>query len=435
MFTLSAYGLTILLALVLGFLVDALVIALHIRTLRATPPESVVGYCDQITWEKTVAYAKARSALDLVTSGSKLLALLIWWFAGGFAWLDRLVASWHLGRLGSAAVYIGLLLVLFKLFSQPFKIYHTFVLEARFGFNRTSLLTFIGDRAKGLLLSLMIGGPLLISVLFFYTRKGEWAWLYFWGTASAFVIFIQYMAPVLLLPLFNRFTPLPASALGLAIRAYLQRAGVPFSGIFTIDGSRRSTRANAYVTGLGGKRRIVLFDTLLEHHSEPEVVAVLAHEVGHHVLGHIPRTTAIAVAYIGALTALLTLAMHQPALHQDFLMDRITMHGGIVFFILLVVPFDLVTGPLLKALARRHEYAADRFAVETLNDPTALVSALKRLAVDNLSLLTPHPWHVFLHHTHPPLLWRIAAIEQWRERREDAIHLNYGPGATGGRTP
>ncbi|MBF0212028.1 MAG: M48 family metallopeptidase [Magnetococcales bacterium] len=408
----SIYGLTILAALVAGFLLDTLMVWLNRQAMSAPPPERVMAFIDPDTWKKTIAYAKARALLDIVASGSKLIALLIWWFAGGFPWLDRLVLSWELGTLGSAAVYVGLLLLAFKLFSQPFKIYNTFVLEARFGFNRASAFTFVGDRAKGFLLSLVLGGPFLIAVLFFFHYKGQWAWLYFWITASAGVIFVQYLAPILLMPLFNRFTPLADGPLRQAMQSYLQQVGVSGDGIFTMDGSRRSGRTNAFVTGLGRWRRIVLFDTLLQRHSIPEVVAVLAHEVGHHCLGHIPRITAVAVAHLGVMSALLSLAMHQPALHHDFLMERVTLHGGVIFFILLAVPLDLIAGPILKAISRHHEYAADRFAASTLSDPVALVDTLKRLAKDNLTLLTPHPWHVIWHHGHPPILWRIEAIER-----------------------
>ncbi|MBF0614905.1 MAG: M48 family metallopeptidase [Magnetococcales bacterium] len=421
MLTLSAYGQIILIALIAGFVLDVVTTLLNLRSLRATPPQTVAGFCDQATWERSIAYTRAKAGVDLVAAGCKLTAFFWWWFGGGFAWLDRVVTAWHLGRLGTGVVYVGLLLLLFKLFSQPFKLYQAFVVEARFGDQRTPVTTFIADRAKGLMLALMLGGPFLISVLFFYTRKGAWAWLYFWVTASAFVIFIQYLAPVLLLPLFNRFTRLPASPLGVALRAYLHRAGVPFSGIFTIDSTQRSTRANAYITGLGGKRRIVLFDTLLKRHPDAEVVALLAHEAGHHMLRHNQRTTLIAILQIGIMSALLNLAMHQPALHHDFFMDHVTLHGGFVFFILLVVPLDLVTGPLLKALTRHQEYAADRFALETLSAPEALVTALQRLSVDNLTLLTPHPWHVALHHPHPPLLWRLQAIERWRANQINGI--------------
>ncbi|MBF0272632.1 MAG: M48 family metallopeptidase [Magnetococcales bacterium] len=407
----SIYGLIILSALVLGFLLDALVVFLNIRALGVRPSEKVAAVTDLPTWEKTMAHARAKAILDIVASGSKVVALLIWWFAGGFPWLDRIVASWALGPLGGAVVYVVLLLLLFKLFSQPFKLYHTFVLETRFGFNRTSVTTFLEDRAKGFLLALVVGGPFLVVVLFFFHFKGEWVWLYFWGTAAAFVVLVQYLAPVVLMPLFNRFTPMPDGSTRQAIQGYLDRIGLPFSGIFTMDGSRRSTRTNAFLTGLGRGRRIVLFDTLLARHGDAEVVAVLAHEVGHLVLGHLRRVTVVAVLHLGLMSVLLAMAMHQPALHHDFFMERVTLHGGFVFFVLLAVPLDLLTGPVLKWISRRHEYAADRFAVSTLGDCAPLVTALKRLARENLTGLTPHPWHVILHHSHPPVLDRIAAIE------------------------
>ncbi|MBF0163857.1 MAG: M48 family metallopeptidase [Magnetococcales bacterium] len=411
----SLFGLTILFALLIGFLADTLVVLVDLRAMPATPPDKVAGFIDARVWEKSMAYARAKAMLDIVASGSKLAALLLWWFLGGFAWLDRLVASWRLGEIASAVLYVAILLLAFKIFSQPFKIYHTFVLEARFGFNRTSWNTFIDDRAKGLLLALVIGGPLLVTVLVcFYYWKG-WAWLYCWLSATFFLILIQYIAPAVLMPLFNRYTPLPEGSLKQAITTYLDQAGVTFSGIFTVDGSRRSTRANAFVTGLGTQRRVVLYDTLLLRHPESEVVAVLAHEIGHLVLGHLRRVTAITIPYLGLMCALLSLAMQQPELHRDFFMERVTLHGGFVFFVLLAVPVDVVTGPLLKMVSRAHEFAADRFAATTLERPAALASALKQLAAANLTLVNPHPWRVFLHHAHPAILARITAIEAFED--------------------
>ncbi|GAB0055869.1 Protease HtpX [Candidatus Magnetaquicoccaceae bacterium FCR-1] len=407
----SVFGLTILIALLIGFLADTLVVLVDLRATPARPPEKVSGFIDDAVWEKSMAYARAKAWLDIVASGSKLVALLLWWFLGGFAWLDRMVASWKLGEIASGVLYVAILLVAFKLFSQPFKIYHTFVLEARFGFNRTSWNTFIDDRAKGLLLSLVIGGPLLVTVLVCFHYWKAWAWLYCWLIATFFLILIQYIAPAVLMPLFNRYTPLPEGSLKRAIEACLEKAGVKFSGIFTVDGSRRSTRANAFVTGLGAQRRVVLYDTLLLRQPEPEVVAVLAHEIGHLVLDHLRRVTLITIPYLGLMCGLLSLAMQQPDLHRDFFMERVTLHGGFVFFVLLAVPVDVITGPFFKRISRAHELAADRFAATTLERPEALASALKQLAVANLTQVNPHPWRVFLHHAHPAILTRIAAIE------------------------
>ncbi|MBF0627177.1 MAG: M48 family metallopeptidase [Magnetococcales bacterium] len=421
MFPISIYGLTILVALVAGSLLEALACFFNRRAWRSPQDDPIM------------AYARAKAALDLVASTSKLVALGIWWLAGGFPWLDRLVATWHLGRLGSGVVYVGILLVAFKLFSQPFKVYHTFVLEARFGLNATPWVTFVTDRAKGFLLSLVLGGPFLISVLYFFSRKGEWAWLYFWASASLCVVFIQYLAPVWLMPFFSRFRPLPEGTTSQAIRAHLQRVGLDCAGIFLMDGAGRATRASVFVTGWGRKRRVVLFDTLLQRHSDAEVVALLAHEVGHHRLGLLWRVTGIAVVQIGLLSALLAVAMDQPELHRDFFMERLTLHGGFIFFILLAVPLDLLTSPLLKAISRRHVHAADRFALETLAAPESLAAALRRVAEQEPNRIPPAPWQVFLHETQPPLLWRIEAIERWRIVGKDAIQPASDPDAAGGR--
>ncbi|MEO5346740.1 MAG: M48 family metallopeptidase [Magnetococcus sp. YQC-9] len=407
----SIFGWIILLALLLGFVVDTWVVLTDLAAMPSDPPEKVAEFIDPAVWNKSMAYERAKAQLEIVASGCKLGALLIWWFAGGFPWLDGLVMSWQLGKIASAALYVAILLIAFKLFSQPFKIYHTFVIEARFGFNRTTWTTFLDDRAKGLLLSIVIGGPFLVTVLVCFYYWAEWAWLFCWVSATFFLLFVQYIAPALLMPLFNRYSQLPDGMLKDAITNHLQTVGVRFSGIFTMDGSHRSTRTNAFVTGLGDQRRVVLYDTLIQRHAAVEVVAVLAHEIGHLVLGHLRRVTAITILHFGLMSGLITLAMRTFELHHDFFMDRITLHGGFVFFVLLVVPLDLVTGPLFKWISRRHELAADRYAVSTLEQPRALITAFRRLAADNLIQVNPHPWRVFLHHTHPSILERIEAIE------------------------
>ncbi len=407
----TIYGVVILLALLLGFVLDAVAGYLNIRALSDHPPAIFADLVDDATWKRTRAYARSRATLDMSASAFKLLALLTWWFAGGFPWLDRVIASWNMGVLGSGGIYIGLILFAAKMVSLPFKIYATFVVEARFGFNKTTPATFIGDKAKSLLLSLVLGGPFLIAVLVFFHYTGEMAWLYCWATASVFLLLIQYIAPIWLMPLFNRFVPLPEGSLRQAIVSYTRKVQVPLANVFEMDGSRRSTKSNAFVTGFGKYRRIALFDTMIQRHSQAEVVAVLAHEVGHYKLNHIPKMTAFALGYMGLFCWILAIAMHQPELHHAFYMEKVTLHGGLIFFILLVVPVDLLLGPLMKWISRHYEYAADRFVVETLEDGAPLVSALKKLAVDNLSNLTPHPFYVVIHHTHPPLLSRIEAIK------------------------
>lgn len=412
----TTYGFIVIISILLSFSLDTLAGYLNIRALREHPPDLFADCVDASTWTRTKEYTQARAILDMTASAVKLVALLIWWFSGGFLWLDRLIGAWNLGVLGAGGVYIGLFLFGSKLISLPFKIYVTFVIEARFGFNKTTPITFVADKAKGLLLSLVLGGPFLIVILAFFHYAQSMAWLYCWGTASAFLIIIQYIAPIWLMPLFNRFSPLPDAPLRQEILEYTRRVQVPIGEVFTMDGSRRSTKANAFVTGFGKYRRIALFDTMIQRYSVVEVVAVLAHEVGHYKQRHIPKMTVLAVLYMGILCGLLSVSMHQIDLHRAFYMEHVTLHGGLIFFILLVVPLDLLMGPVMKWISRHYEYAADRFAVETLRDATALTSALKKLAVDNLSHLTPHPLFVAIHYTHPPLLSRIEAINHWKNR-------------------
>lgn len=411
----TIYGIIILTALLFSFVLETGAGLLNIQAMREHPPEEFADIVDAATWSQTRAYAKDRATLEITSGAFKLITLLTWWFAGGFPWLDRIVNSWHLGDLAIGVLYIGLLLLISKLVSLPFKIYGTFVVEARYGFNKTTLATFITDKAKGVLLSLVLGGPFLIALLYFFQYTGSLAWLYCWGLASAFLLFIQYIAPILLMPLFNRYTPLPDGMLRQAIQSHAQKNQFPISNLFVMDGSRRTTKTNAFVTGFGRHRRIALFDTMIERHSISEVVAVLAHEIGHAQLGHIPKMTTLALMYLGVLCGLLAFSMQHPNLHHAFYMERVTLHGGLTFFTLLVVPLDLLMGPILKWISRHYEYAADRHAATSLPDPMALVSALKKLAVNNLANLTPHPLQVIINHSHPPLLQRIEAIKQCKK--------------------
>ena len=337
--------------------------------------------------------------------------LLAFWFAGGFAWLDGMVRGWELGSIGTGLVYIGFLGGAKGVISLPFEVYSTFVIEERFGFNQTSPRTFVLDRLKGLGLSLLLGAPLLAAILWFFGSTGPNGWIYAWITVTAVVLLLQFAAPRYIMPLFNTFDPLGDGDLRERILSYAGSVNFSVNDVFVMDGSRRSSKSNAFFAGLGSNRRIVLFDTLMEKLSSTELLTVVAHEVGHYKCWHIPQRIAISVLHTGVLFLLLSVFLQSEGLYQAFYVDQMGVYTGLVFFGLLYTPVDLMLSIPLQALSRKHEFEADAFAVETTEEPTAFTQALKKLAEQNLSNLTPHPFYVWVYYSHPPLRQRIASIQ------------------------
>jgi STE24 endopeptidase len=408
----NAYGLVILAALVLAQALDLLADALDLRALDpAVPPEFRDVY-DGERYRRAHAYTRVRSHLGMVAGTAMLALLLGFWFAGGFAALDRAVRGLGLGPVASGLLFIGALGLGRTLAGLPFRWWATFVVEARFGFNRTTAATFAADVAKQLALGAAIGAPLLAAVLWLFAHAGPFAWLWAWGVGAAALVGVQLVVPAWILPLFNRFTPLADGGLREAILRYARSVAFPLDGVFVVDGSRRSTKGNAFFTGLGRRKRIGLFDTLLERLSPPEVVAVVAHEVGHWVRGHVAEGITIGIAHLGLLLALLSVFVDRPGLYEAFFLDARPLHAGLVFFTILATPLDRVVSLLLHARSRRNEYAADAFAAATTGTPGALASALVRLSADALANLTPHPLYVALHHSHPPVLARVRALTE-----------------------
>ena len=341
-----------------------------------------------------------------------LCVFLIFWFCGGFAWLDSWVRGLGLTALLNGLVFIGVLLVAKSLLGAPFGAYATFVIEERFGFNQTTWKTYFKDRLKGAFLALLLGLPMLAAILAFFQYAGTNAWWYCWIATIGFMLVVQYIAPTWIMPLFNRFDPLGEGALRQAIMEYAQSIRFTLDNIFVMDGSKRSSKSNAFFTGFGKNRRIVLFDTLIEKHSVEELVAVMAHEMGHYKEKHILKNLAIAILQSGVMFYVLSLFISYPGLFKAFYVEEVSVYAGLIFFGMMYAPLDGMMGLALGALSRRHEFAADRFAVQTTGKAEAMTEALKKLSVHNLSNLQPHPFYVFLNYSHPPLLKRIEAIEK-----------------------
>jgi len=402
----------ILVALLLEYVLGVVANLLNLKTLRLELPPALEGVYQPDEYRNSQEYTRAITRFDFVTSTFGLLVLLSFWFAGGFNYLDQMVRPWGFVPIVNGLLYIGILLIAYSLLTLPFSIYATFVIEERFGFNRTTSRTFLLDRVKGLALAVLLGAPLLAVILALFEYTGYYAWLYCWGAVTIFSLVMQFVAPTWIMPLFNKFTPIESGELKEAILNYARSVSFPVKNVFVMDGSKRSSKSNAFFTGFGHNKRIALFDTLIEKHTVPELVAVLAHEIGHHKKKHILQGTIIGVLHTGLLFFLLSVFLGSPGLYEAFYMDQQSIYSGILFFGLLYTPIEMLLSIVIQAVSRKNEYGADHFATETIQEPQRLVDALKKLSAGNLSNLTPHPFYVFLNYSHPPLLQRIRAISQ-----------------------
>jgi STE24 endopeptidase len=383
---------------------------LNLKNMSPELPETFQGVYDTERYSTSQTYLKTNTHFEWIVTGINLFALLAFWFLGGFNALDHFSRGLGWGTLPTGIVYIGLLLLLKGVLNTPFGIYHTFVIEERFGFNKTTWKTYLLDRAKGLLLTILIGFPLLGGILAFFEYSGGNAWWYCWIVVVVISMSLRFIAPTWILPLFNKFTPLEDGELKSELFALAKRIHFPLKNVFLMDGSKRSTKSNAFFTGFGRNKRIVLFDTLTDKTTVPELLAVLGHEMGHYKLKHLWVQTVVSVVHTGLLFYLLSLFISLPLLFDAFFVETPSVYGGMIFFGMLYSPIEFFLGIGMQALSRRNEYQADRFAVENTRTPEAMANALKKLSVRNLSNLTPHPFYVALNYSHPPVLQRIDRI-------------------------
>ncbi|MEX0722169.1 MAG: M48 family metallopeptidase [Balneolaceae bacterium] len=407
----NIYAIIILAAIAVDFILDLTSNYLNLKSLSKKLPEEFEEVYDEETYAKSQEYTKVRTRFGFITGIFDLVLLLGFWFSGGFNWLDQIVRAWGYSELVTGLMYIGILLLAKTIITLPFSIYSTFVIEEKFGFNKTTPKTFVLDMVKGLGLGLLIGAPLLAGILAFFMYAGDWAWLYAWGVVTAFTLIMQYVAPTWIMPLFNKFTPLEEGELREAIENYTEKVNFPLQGLYVIDGSRRSSKSNAFFTGFGKNKRIALFDTLIDKHTVPELVAVLAHEIGHYKKKHIIKGMVTSILQTGVLFFLLSIFLKAEGLFDAFYMEQMSVYAGLIFFGMLYAPIEMILSIFMQILSRKHEFEADEFAAETTGKPEDMVSTLKKLSKDNLSNLTPHWFYVFLNYSHPPVLERIRAIK------------------------
>ncbi|MCX5678684.1 MAG: M48 family metallopeptidase [Candidatus Omnitrophica bacterium] len=401
----------ILFILIGGYILDFIIEKLDVAYASPVLPREFEGYYDAEKYRKSQNYLKERVRFGLIESAFFTAGIVIFILAGWFNLIDGFARSLGQPPLITGLIFLGIMYLIQHLFSIPFTAYRTFIIEEKYGFNRTSPATFIADIFKHLILMMLIGAVILSAILWFFSVSGKPAWLYSWIAVTVFELFLIFIAPVVIMPLFNKFTPLEEGELKAAITDYARSQDFKIKGIYKMDASRRSAKSNAFFTGLGKYKRIVLFDTLIAKMKTDELVAVLAHEIGHYKHKDIFKGLAVSVISTGLMFFALAFFIYNKDFFAAFKMEHVSVYAGLFLFTFLYQPVNDIFSIGSNYLSRRFETSADIFSVHTYKNPEAMIKALKRLSSDNLSNLTPHPLKVFLSYSHPPVLTRIEAIK------------------------
>jgi len=397
-------------ALLGEYLLSTISSILNMGSISPEIPNEFQDVYDGEKYASSQDYLKAQTRFGLFSGTFSLVLILVVIHSGLFGLLDEFVRYQTEHFILRGLFFFGIIFIVQDIINLPFSIYSTFVIEERFGFNRTTPRTFIIDKLKAYALVAVLGSMITVPILYFFETFGSNGWWIAWSALTIFMIAIQPIFVHVIAPMFNKFTPLEEGELRKAIETYAKKVRFPIGRIDVMDGSKRSAHSNAYFSGLGKSRRIALFDTLLEKHTTKEIVSVVAHEVGHYKLKHIILGTILGIVETGIMLYVFNLIMSDKALFAIFGVGDVSVHAGLVFFAMLYAPVSMVTSILTTALSRKNEFDADAYSLKTTDDPEALISMLKGLSASNLSHLTPHPLKVFLAYSHPPVSQRIAAI-------------------------
>jgi STE24 endopeptidase len=397
--------------LIISFIVDKVLDALNAKHYKDPIPPELSDVYEEEDYLKSQNYKKANDRFSSIASSISLVVTLFFFYLDGFAFVDEWARTFSDNTIIIALLFFGSIMFVSDLLSTPFNYYHTFIIEEKFGFNKTTLKTFLVDKIKGWLISAILGGLLLSTIIWFYEAVGSNFWLYAWGIIAVFVFFMNMFYARLIVPLFNKQTPLSDGSLKTKIQDYAQKVGFKLDKIVVIDGSKRSTKANAYFSGFGSEKRVTLFDTLIKDLEEEEIVAVLAHEVGHYKRKHILFNLIISILIMGFTFWLLSLFIGNPILSEALNVASPSFHIGLIAFGILYSPISELTGLIMNFISRIFEYQADNYAKETF-DAAPLISGLKKLNKNSLSNLTPHPAYVFVYYSHPTLLQRYHNVKK-----------------------
>ena len=399
----------ILIITFVSYVFDQLLDFINLKSQRMDIPKEIESFYQKEKYLKSLAYNRERTKFSFLTSAFGFLLSASMLLFGGFGWLDSLLRTYIENEILLALAFFGGLMLASDILTIPFQWYNIFVIEEKYGFNKTTIKTFITDKLKGYALGAIVGGGLLSLMIYLVMAIGPSFWIWFSIIAAVFILFINMFYTSLILPLFNKLTPLQDGELKAAIETFSRKVNFPLDNIFIIDGSKRSKKANAFFSGIGRKKKIVLYDTLIANHTTEELVAVLAHEVGHFKKKHIVWGYVLSVLQIAFTLFVLSLMILNENLSLALGGSQLAIHLNLLAFGILFSPISGITGLLMNIYSRKNEFEADAFAKETF-DGRALINALKRLSVDSLSNLYPHPWYVFFHYSHPPLLKRLDAL-------------------------
>jgi len=400
----------IIIITVFGFLLDLILDLLNLRHTPADLPEELKDVYKNEEYINSRKYKAENIRFSVLSSTLSTSVMLVLFFTGFFGWFSGQAALVTDHYILFVLLFFASLALASDLLTTPLSVYDTFVIEARYGFNRTSPARFAGDKVKGWFLGALIGGGLLALITWIWQATGDWFWLLAWGILTLFSLFMTMFYSNLIVPLFNRQTPLEAGPLRDEIEAFAARTGFRLDNIYMIDGSRRSTKANAYFTGIGPKKRIVLYDTLINELDTKEIIAVLAHEIGHYKHHHTRTGWILSFIQNGLTLYLFSLFIKLPEVSQALGGENASFHLGLIAFGIIYAPVSMLLGLGGNFLSRRHEYQADAFA-SVWSEGDDLISGLKKLSKTSLSNLTPHPLYVFFNYSHPTLLQRIRAIK------------------------
>ena len=395
---------------IFNFLFTTVLEYLNDKNWNESIPNDLEGFYDSDKYQKAKNYKIERGKISLLNSSISFVITLLMLFFFGFGLISEYAVSFSDSVILQSCIFFMIFHLLTTFLGMPFSYYSTFFIEEKYGFNKTTLKTFIVDKIKGLFISslfiIVLTSLAIVSIEYFST--GFWIWL--WIGLSLFMVFLNMFYADLIVPIFNKLTPLENGELRSKIESYSKKVGYSLKNIFVIDGSKRSTKANAFFSGLGPRKTIALYDTLIEKHTDEELVSVLAHEVGHFKKKHILVSMFLTILQLGIMCYLFELCMNMEVIASSLGSSKMNFHIGIIAFSFLYSPIGLITGILMNILSRKNEYEADKFAKDTYNG-NFLELALKKLSVDSLSNLYPHPLYVFVHYSHPPLLKRLARLK------------------------
>ena len=408
----NIYFIVIIGVILFEYVLSFVVRTLNIRSLDPNLPEEFSDTFDKEKYKKSQLYAKTNSSFDGISTTFSVILSLVFILSGFYNTIDLYARSFGLNEIFTGLCFFGLLTIVSDILALPFSLYRTFVIEERYGFNKTTKATFFGDKLKQYLLMIVIGGPVLGAILYFFESAGDLGWLYVWLFITSFSIIMQPIFNNFIAPMFNKFTPLEDGPLKDKITQYLDKVNFPVKKLEVVDGSRRSAHSNAYFSGFGKSKRIALFDTLVEQLDDDEILAVIAHEVGHYKLKHIHSGIILGSLQTGIMFFILSFFIMNPNLFSVFYMENLSIYASLLFFSMLYAPISILLGVFFMMVSRKNEFSADAYSSETASLPESLISGLKKMSKENLSNLTPHRLNVFLNYSHPPVIDRINALRK-----------------------